>query len=102
MDERKLFDAFLAFLSDFKDEVEQSVTDKVEKRLKERLHAKVFYTLKDLEQMTGITHEALKGRIKRGTLKAIKDGNTFLVTKDEVERFIERLNKQRFTNTMRA
>lgn len=102
MDEKKLFEAFKAFLCDFKDEVATSAIDEVEKRLQERLHAKVFYTLKEVEQITGISYEALKGRIKRKTLFSVKDGNIILIPKDELNGLIDKLNRQYTRIAMRA
>lgn len=56
---------------------------------------KLFYNLKELVQLTGITYLGLKGRLKRGTLKGAKDGNTWLVSAVEVERLINHLNHQK-------
>lgn len=89
-----LFDAFLSFMNDYKDEVKDEVKEMVDILLNDTHVPKLFYTLKELEQMTGISFLALKGRIKRGTLIATNEGNVTLVRKDEVDRLIEKLNQQ--------
>lgn len=91
---KELFNAFLAFLEDFKegwkDEVKELLIQEQSKPV-----SKLFYNLKELEKLTGISYLGLKGRIKRGTLKASKNANKWLVTKDEVQRLIDDLNRKK-------
>lgn len=56
---------------------------------------KLFYNLRELEVVTGITYLGLKGRIKRGTLMGVKSGNVWLVSTDEVTRFVNQLHHQK-------
>jgi len=67
------------------------IQDEANKRFASSSIPKMFYNLKQLEEITGITRLGLKGRIKRGTLKASKDGNTWLVSVKEVERLLNQL-----------
>jgi hypothetical protein len=70
------------------EEVKKDLFDMV-KGLNTSVLKKQYYNLKELEQITGITHRALKARIKRGTLQAKRDGNIYLIPADEVKRVFE-------------
>lgn len=90
--QQELFESFLSFLTDFTAEMKQSIVDEVLVSLNGQITLnKLFYSLDEVSELTSITRRALKGRIDRGTLVSVKDGNTILVPKDELQRFISRL-----------
>jgi len=51
------------------------------------------YSISEFAQITGLSYDAVKGRIKRKTLRAIRDGNTYLIPKKEVDRFVHQLKR---------
>jgi hypothetical protein len=71
--------------------VELKVQQELASRLAQATPKKQFYNLKELAEISGITFLGLKGRIKRGNIKATKDGNTVLVSAKEVERLLNSL-----------
>jgi len=79
----------------FEQALKQLVKDEVARLIIEPPQkTKLFYNLKELVEITGITYLGLKGRIKRGTLRASKCANTWLVSEDEVNRLIDKLEQQ--------
>lgn len=76
----------------------QLIKDEVNNQLQQEQNkpvTKLYYNLKELEQLTGISYLGLKGRIKRGTLKASKNANKWLVSNDEVQKLIDDLNRKK-------
>lgn len=86
-----LIDAFLQFITDLQDEVIE-LREMIELLNDDKATGKLFYTFKELTELTGLTHNMLKGRVNRGTLEASKDGNVYLVSVDEVNRFVAKIN----------
>ena len=52
---------------------------------------KEFWNLKELSIRTSLSVGALRKRILRGTIKAVRSGQTVLIQTEEVERFIKGL-----------
>jgi len=47
-----------------------------------------LYTLTEIEPVLGVTHRTLLGYIKSGKLKAVKIGNKWKVSEDNLKAFI--------------
>lgn len=81
------FDSLTKFLINLvKEEVEHQLT--IERNRKPE---KVYYSIREVAEITGLTVNALKGRRKRGTLSFINEGNSILMHKNELERFLNKL-----------
>lgn len=76
-------------------EEEKKIKEVIDAHIKNHLLLQpLFYNLKTVESLLGISKIALKNRIRRGTIKAVKDGNIILIPKKEVQRLINALNFQ--------
>ena len=53
-----------------------------------------LYTLTELESIIGVTHRTLLTYVKDGKLKAIRIGNKWRVSKENLERFLQGLEQQ--------
>lgn len=55
---------------------------------------KMFYSLAEVSEITGLTKLSIKGRYKRGTLKVVYSSNRPLIPASELELFLNRLGGQ--------
>jgi hypothetical protein len=55
---------------------------------------KLFYSLAEVSEITGLTKISIKGRYRRGTLKVVYSGNKPLIPASELEIFLNRLGGQ--------
>ncbi len=78
------------FLREMKNDSQFRLT--VKSVLKLEVIHKQYYHITELAALTGLTPLALKGRRKRGLLKMFNDGKDILISKKEVERFLNKLN----------
>lgn len=51
------------------------------------------YTIKEFAFISGLSPLAVKARIKRKTIRAVKDGNTYIIPAKEVNRFVFELRR---------
>ncbi len=66
------------------------------KQLKEsKSVAKLYYSIKEVAEVTGLTFNAVKGRQRRGTIQVVYEGQTPLVPSDEVNKLLKKLERQR-------
>ena len=78
------------------------ITNAIENQVREQLkdisnqpaQRKLYYNLKEVSEITGISVCALKGRIHRKTLKAAHDSTTILIPTKELDRLLSKLDKQ--------
>ncbi len=55
------------------------------------LKAKDFYSVPELAKLLGVSRQAIIGRIKRGTLKAVRFGEKiYAIPKKEIQRVVRR------------
>ncbi len=87
--------ALLAFLveydDDFKMEFRKELLFDLESKI---LPPKLFYNLKEVSHMTGLTIRAIKERYRRGTLQVVYDNTTPLIPADSLNELVEKLNRQ--------
>ena len=55
---------------------------------------KLFYSLAEVSEITGLTKISIKGRYRRGTLKVVYSGNKPLIPASELEIFLNRWGGQ--------
>ena len=55
---------------------------------------KLFYSLAEVSEITGLTKISIKGRYRRGTLKVVYSGIKPLIPASELEIFLNRLGGQ--------
>lgn len=63
--------------------VDELINQEINKR---SFYKKFGYNLKEASDYLNISRPALKARIKRGTVKAYRDGNTYIIPVQEIER----------------
>ena len=56
---------------------------------------KKMYSLKEVSYITGLSIHAIKGRYRRGNLDVVYEGQTPLIPADEVDRLIDKLERQK-------
>ena len=56
---------------------------------------KLYYYIKDVSVIKGLTLDTLKGRRKRGTIKYIKEGCVSLMPKDDLAELLKKLDRLR-------
>jgi len=73
----------------------QLIKTEINKQLKENLPTKepikLFYSIKDIVEITALSYSGILNRIKRGTIKGCKSQNTYLVSQKNLEIFINQL-----------
>ncbi len=82
------------FRSIIKEYTNEAIEDYVDKHVKDR-NNKEYYSIKEFGEMFGLSKNAVKGRYRRGTLEVYYDGTTPLIHRDEVERFKQKLQRQK-------
>jgi hypothetical protein len=86
-------------ITQFKQEVKDEILNELKAdftQLKEsRGVSKLYYSIKEVSELTGLTFNAVKGRQRRGTLKVVYEGQTPLIPSDEVNKLVARLDRQR-------
>ena len=93
------FLAFMAFLQDFNEDWK----DELKKELKgNQLPTKLFYSLKEVSHITGLSVRAIKERYRRGTLQVVYDGTTPLIPAESLNELVEKLNRQILTKKRAA
>ena len=85
------FLAFMTFLQDFNDDWKEEIKRELEAQ---QLPKKLFYSLKEVSHITGLTERAIKGRYNRKTLQVVYDGTTPLIPAESLDELIEKLRKQ--------
>jgi len=81
-------DALITFIQDF-------IQAEVNKHFKA---IKIFYTLDEVSNITGISKFGLKNRAKKGIIKLNYNGNVVLMHKTELDRLINTItNKNTFS-----
>lgn len=63
--------------------VDELINQEINKR---SFYKKFGYNLKEASDYLNISRPALKARIKRGTVKAYRDGNTYIIPVQEIKR----------------
>ena len=91
-EKEKMIESLMPFFELAVEIMSQKIKDEIANKQEIK---KLFFNLKELELITGITYLGLKGRIKRGTIKASKNGNTWLISSDEVERIVNQLHNNK-------
>jgi hypothetical protein len=85
------FKAFMSFLQDFNEDWK----DELKRELNaQQLPTKLFYNLKEVSHITGLTVRAIKERYRRGTLQVVYDGTTPLIPTESLDELVEKLRKQ--------
>ena len=80
----------------FERAIRTAVEEELKRREKEEFKVeKLYYSLKEVSMITGLTVLAIKGRYRRGTLGVVRSGQTPLIPADEVERLLLKLDEQR-------
>jgi hypothetical protein len=85
------FLAFMAFLQDFNEDWKDELKKELEIK---QLPTKLFYSLKEVSHVTGLTVRAIKERYRRGTLQVVYEGTTPLIPAESLDELIEKLRKQ--------
>lgn len=89
------FMAFMSFLQDFNEDWK----DELKRELNaQQLPTKLFYSLKEVSHITGLTVRAIKERYRRGTLQVVYDGTTPLIPTESLDELVEKLRKQMLNN----
>ena len=87
--------AFLAFLQEFNDDFKMEIRNELILEWESRvLPQKLFYNLKEVSHITGLSIRAIKERYRRGTLQVVYDGVTPLIPADSLNELVEKLNRQ--------
>jgi len=73
----------------------QLIKTEIKKQLKEKSPTKepikLFYSINDIVEITALSYSGVLNRIKRGTIKGRKSQNTYLVSKKNLDVFINQL-----------
>ena len=86
-----IFDSLIATLAV---EIKKQLIHELNGRQSTTLNAvKQYYSLKEVVEITGLSVLALKGRRRRGSIKLINEGNCILMSKDELNKLLEKLNR---------
>jgi hypothetical protein len=85
------FLAFMAFLQDFNEDWKDELKRELQAN---QLPTKLFYNLKEVSHITGLSVRAIKERYRRGTLQVVYDGTTPLIPTESLDELIEKLRKQ--------
>ena len=87
--------AFLMFLEEYiynsHSELKKELIAEMEAKI---LPTKLFYSLKEVHHITGLSIRAIKGRYTRGTLQVVYDNVTPLIPADSLNELIDKLNRQ--------
>jgi len=70
----------------YSEKIDELINQEVNKR---SFYKKFGYNLKEASDYLGISRPALKARIKRGTVRAYRDGNTYIIPVQEIERLYQ-------------
>ncbi len=92
------FLAFMAFFQDFNEDWKVEMKRELEGA---QLPTKLFYSLKEVSHITGLSVRAIKERYRRGTLQVVYDCTTPLIPTESLNELVEKLRKQ-MINKMRA
>jgi hypothetical protein len=93
------FLALMAFLQDFNEDWK----DELKRELKgNQMPTKLFYSLKEVSHITGLSVRAIKERYRRGTLQVVYDGTTPLIPAESLNELVEKLNRQILTKRRAA
>jgi hypothetical protein len=79
------------------EELKNQIVKEVLFQLKNEIQSpnkKLFYSLAEVSEITGLTKTSIKGRYKRGTLKVVYSGIKPLIPASELEIFLNRLGGQ--------
>jgi hypothetical protein len=93
------FLAFMAFLQDFNEDWKVEMKRELEGA---QLPTKLFYSLKEVSHITGLSVRAIKERYRRGTLQVVYDGTTPLIPAESLNELVEKLNRQILTKKRAA
>jgi hypothetical protein len=85
------FLAFMTFLQDFNDDWKDELKRELEGN---QMPTKLFYSLKEVTHITGLSIRAVKERYRRGTLQVVYDGTTPLIPVESLNELVEKLNRQ--------
>lgn len=90
--------------------IDQLVKDLIKQELKEfrkqlftdlseiKPPEKKWYSIKEVSHITGLTHNALKGRHKLKTLNFVREGNVLLMNVVDLSLLLDTLEQQRQRN----
>ena len=93
---KSLLNAFMTFLQDFSEEFKEDIKSELMIELDSKvLPPKLFYSLKEVSHITGLSVRAIKGRYGRGTLDVVYEATTPLIPATEVSMLVDKLNRQR-------
>lgn len=94
-EKNRMIEAMLTFFAEFQLNSQVNIKQEVVAELEAKmLPTKLFYSLKEVSHITGLSIRAIKERYRRGTLQVVYDNVTPLIPADSLNELVEKLNRQ--------